>query len=177
LWLIQYLPPSVTVEGASMLDDNVAFWLMAENATRFGKSIPDKIKMAYTLPYATFHEARSNWRPLLFAKFFQLVVTATTTAEAIAMLAGPNHFTNWTGFVWDDKPAGGGPNPRYAVQWGSSTAPPVISPTDFVAYGYGSCTAWSTLLVCPFLYCLASICECAALISFFFFVILFANRV
>ena len=32
------------------------------------------------------------------------------------------------------------------MQWSSSTSPPIISPLDFVAYGYGSCTAWSTLL-------------------------------
>lgn len=141
-----FLPPSVSVEGRSMCDDNVAFWLMAENATLFGDRIPSQVKLGYTLPYANFHEARTNWRPLLFAKFFSLVAGARSTREAMALLAAPNRFTNWTGYMWDDAPAAGGPNPNYAVQWGSSTSPPVTSPVDFVAYGYGSCTAWATLL-------------------------------
>jgi len=33
----QYLPPSVTVDGASMFDDNIAFALMANNASLFSE--------------------------------------------------------------------------------------------------------------------------------------------
>ena len=54
-----------------MLDDNIAFALMADNATAhtFGKRVPLLHKLAYILPYATFHESRANWRPLFFAKY------------------------------------------------------------------------------------------------------------
>ena len=32
-----YLPPSVTVDGSSMFDDNIAFALMANNASKFSE--------------------------------------------------------------------------------------------------------------------------------------------
>ncbi|GAB5368300.1 hypothetical protein AAMO2058_001307500 [Amorphochlora amoebiformis] len=143
---LNYLPPSVSIEGTSMLDDNIAFFLMAQNASKFSPDIPKHLKEAYILPYASYHEARVNWRPLFFAKFFQIVEGAKNTAEAMEALIAPNLFTNWTGFNWPDKPPGGGQNANYQIQWGSSTAPPIISPFSFVAYGYGSCTGWSTLL-------------------------------
>ena len=38
------------------------------------------------------------------------------------------------------------PGADYQLHWSSSTNPPVVAPLDFVAYGYGSCTAWATLL-------------------------------
>ena len=39
------------------------------------------------------------------------------------------------------------PPPDYHLRWSSSTSPPVLSPWDFAAYGYGSCTAFATLHV------------------------------
>jgi len=141
-----YLPPSVSIEGTSMLDDNLAFYLMAERAAAFTEKVPKPLKLAYTLPYASYHEARVNWRPLFFSKFFALVAEANSTADAVARLVAPNHFTNVTGFSWPDKPGKNDGSMNYQVQWGSSTAPPIISPFDFISYGYGSCTAWATLL-------------------------------
>jgi len=81
-----YLPPAVTVDGASMFDDNIAFALMANKAcfplsddphlttpcvsqaAPYSSKVPLAIKLAYVLPYASFHEPRNNWRPLFFSK-------------------------------------------------------------------------------------------------------------
>ena len=117
-----YLPPSVTVKGASMFDDNIAFSLMAMNASAWTSNIPVDVRLAYILPYASYHEARSNWRPLFFAKFFSLVENAATVEQAMNLLASPSwepttapSFTNWTAYVWDDYPK---INPlAYHVQW------------------------------------------------------------
>ena len=65
-----FMPPSVAVDGASMFDDNIVFALMAYNASSFMRKLPLALVHSYVLPYADFHEARVNWRPLLFAKFF-----------------------------------------------------------------------------------------------------------
>ena len=65
---MRYLPASVTVQGTSMFDDNIAFAMMADNATSFASSIPLGVRLAYTLPYSSFYEPRNNWRPLFFAK-------------------------------------------------------------------------------------------------------------
>ena len=40
------------------------------NATNKAKKQQAAAKLAYVLPYAAYHEARQNWRPLFFAKFF-----------------------------------------------------------------------------------------------------------
>jgi hypothetical protein len=53
-----FLPPSVTLSGDSMLDDNIAFSLMANNASEFSSSLPLPLRLAYVLPYASYHEAR-----------------------------------------------------------------------------------------------------------------------
>ena len=53
-----YLPPAVTVQGASMLDDNIAFALLADAAAPFSKNLPLELRLAYVLPYASFHEPR-----------------------------------------------------------------------------------------------------------------------
>lgn len=41
--------------------------------------------------------------------------------------------------------ADGAADEDYTLRWSSSTSPPVLSPFDFAAYGYGSCTAFATL--------------------------------
>lgn len=140
-----YMPPSVSIDGNSMFDDNIAFTLMANNASAFASKIPLHLRLAYTLPYASYHEARVNWRPLFFAKFFQLVQTASTTHEAISMLVAPDVFANWTAHVWADYPHHDGQS-DYNIQWTSSTGPPIINPLAFAAYGYSSCTGYSTML-------------------------------
>eukprot|EP00697_Spironema_sp_BW2_P009572 gnl/Spiro4/24526_TR12160_c0_g1_i1.p1 gnl/Spiro4/24526_TR12160_c0_g1~~gnl/Spiro4/24526_TR12160_c0_g1_i1.p1 ORF type:complete len:448 (+),score=35.16 gnl/Spiro4/24526_TR12160_c0_g1_i1:40-1383(+) len=145
-----FLPPSVSVLYHSMLDDNIAFALMADRAAPWSATLPLATKLSYILPYATFHEARTNWRPLLFAKFFQIVAEAPTTLSALQLLASPawpstNSVLNWSASVWDAYPLA--QRPPFFAQWASSTNPPVLGPLEFVAYGYGSCSAWSTLLV------------------------------
>lgn len=145
-----YLPPSVSVNGNSSLDDTVAFTLMADNSSAFSSNLPLQIKLRYLLPYASYHEARTNWRPLMFAKFKGLVDGSKSTVEAMTRLMSPAWsatqapaVANWSAHVWDTYPAQRlGP----ILQWGSSTNPPVISPDDFTAYGYGSCTAWASLI-------------------------------
>ena len=88
-----------------MFDDNIAFALMADRAARWSANLPLSKKLAFILPYATFHEVRAiiiaplymenpccsccsssssrsrrqsrvNWRPLMFAKFFQCAAAA-----------------------------------------------------------------------------------------------------
>lgn len=58
----------------------------------------------------------------------------------------PPAFTHWTKNIWDSYPLKPSPDQEMSVRWASSTSPPVSSPFDFAAYGYGSCTAWATLL-------------------------------
>ena len=70
-----------------MLDDTLAFALMADRAARWSRTIPLEVKLAYLLPYATYHESRQNWRPLLFAKFFALVADAPDVRTAISRSA------------------------------------------------------------------------------------------
>ena len=93
---LHFLPPSVSVEGESMLDDNIAFAMMADNASTWASSLPLSMKMHYILPYASYHESRVNWRPLLFSKFFQVVADsgATSTKDVMQLLVDPNLFLN-----------------------------------------------------------------------------------
>jgi hypothetical protein len=145
-----YLPPSVSVTGNSSLDDTVAFTLMADNSSAFFANVPLQVKLRYLLPYASYHEARTNWRPMMFARFKGLVDGAQSTVEAMTRLITPGltsktapAVANWTAHVWDTYPA----HPQGPVlQWASSTNPPVIAPADFAVYGYGSCTAWASLI-------------------------------
>ncbi len=162
LWLLEhmpefdlsFLPGSVSVNGTSMLEDHIAFALMADRAAPWSSRLPLATKLSYLLPYASYHESRQNWRPLLFAKFFAVVANATSAREAMERLIAPNVFTDWESHYWPSSPVqppsrraeGGAGEKARPLAWGSSSTPPVSSVFDFVAYGYGSCTAWSTLL-------------------------------
>ena len=63
-------------------------------------------------------------------------------------LVAPNVFTEWTRHYWAASPRQSTDGEAYSVRWGSSSSPPVIAPFDMLAYGYGSCSAWSTILTC-----------------------------
>ena len=141
----QYLPPAVSVDGDSMFDDQIAFALMANNASKFTRNIPLSIRLPYILPYAGYHEARVNWRPLFFAKYFQLIENATSTHEAMSQLVAPNIILNWPKNVWEAHP-GAKDQSDYTIEWSSSTSPPVINPFAFTAYGYASCSGWATFV-------------------------------
>ena len=110
-----------------------------------------------------YRESRQNHRPLFFAKFFALVANATSVGEALGRLIAPNLFVDWAAHVWPSSPRQ--PSSAYRMAWyrstrtqappptrhqrpslsahpgpgpdhrSSSTAPPVVSPFDFVAYG------------------------------------------
>ena len=101
-----YMPPAVSVAGQSMFDDNIAFALMADNASAISDQLPLALRLSYGVPYASYHEARVNWRPLFFAKFFQLVAGSTSTREAMSHLVAPNVFLNWTSNLWASHPTG-----------------------------------------------------------------------
>jgi len=139
------MPPSVSIDGGSMFDDNIAFAMMADASNTWSQDIPLNIRLSYILPYATYQESRQNWRPLFFAKFYQLIEGATSAEEAFEMLVAPNLFLNWTAHVWDSRPTTIHET-DYNIQWSSSTSPPIIDPFSFVAYGYSSCTGWATML-------------------------------
>jgi len=143
---LHFLPGSVTVNGTSMLDDVIAFALMADAAAPWSATIPLEIKLPYLMPYASYHESRQNWRPLFFAKFFQLVANATSVKEAMERLIAPNVFTQWSEHYWPSSPRQPASSSKYEYVWSSSTAPPVVAPFDAIAYGYGSCSSWATFL-------------------------------
>ena len=145
-----YLPGSVTVNATSMLDDNIAFTLMADRAAPWSGTVSLEHKLTYTLPYASYHESRQNWRPLFFAKFFSVVADAATAEEALERLIDPNVFLNWTGHYWPSSPQQPRGGDGYQIKWSSSTSPPIVAPLDFVAYGYASCSGWATLVSCVF---------------------------
>ena len=84
---LHYLPGSVTVNATSMLDDTIAFALMADRAASFSSTVPLPLKYSYILPFGSYHESRQNWRPLFFAKYFSLVQNATTVDEALGALS------------------------------------------------------------------------------------------
>ena len=90
--------------------------------------------------------AGQNWRPLFFAKFFSVVANATTVEEALGRLLAPNVFLEWTSHYWPSSPRQPADAGTYEIKWSSSTAPPVVSPLEFIAYGYGSCSAWATFV-------------------------------
>ena len=143
-----FLPPSVSVAYGSMLDDNIAFSLMAYNSSRFAARVPLALWLHYVLPYATYHESRVNWRPLFFAKYIPALAGAESSADAVAKLTHtPFHDglrINWTDVAWPGAP---GDHAQGAANvWASSTSPPIIGPFDMAAYGYASCTGWSTTL-------------------------------
>ena len=106
-----------------MFDDNIVFAMMADTANGWSKSIDLNIRMAYTLPYASYQESRQNWRPLFFAKFFQIVEGAASPEEAFERLVAPNVFLNWTANRWDSRPSLSHET-DYNIQWSSSTSPP-----------------------------------------------------
>ena len=143
---LNFLPGAVAVNATSMLEDVIAFALMADRAAPWSDSVPLATKLAYILPYGGYHESRQNWRPLFFAKFFALVANATSVDEALSRLIAPNAFLEWTSHYWPDSPQQAGGRNSYTIKWSSSTAPPVVSPLEFVAYGYGSCSAWATFI-------------------------------
>jgi len=137
---LHYLPPSVTANGTSMLDDHIAFAVMADAAAPWARALPLGLRLAYGLPYAGYHEARQNWRPLLYAKFFSLVRNASSVEEALGRLLAPDVFTQWSRHYWPSSPrqADAKDDPVrnvYTLEWASSTAPPIVAPLDFVAYG------------------------------------------
>ena len=98
-------------------------------------SVPLAMKLAYVLPYAAYHESRQNWRPLLFAKYFGLVANASSVEEALGRLLAPNVFLQWSQHYWPSSPRQAPEAGDYRIKWSSSTAPPVVSPLDFVAWG------------------------------------------
>ena len=147
---LQYLPPSVSVNVTSMLDDVAAFAVLADRLATF--KVPLLQKLRYVLPYASYHEARTNWRPLLFAKHIAFAYGAPSTAAALATLVAPNVFLNWSSNTWQGAPneasaASGGSNAAYEIEWESSTAPPVVGPFEFASYGFASCSGWSSMVV------------------------------
>ena len=129
-----FMPPSVSIDGGSMFDDNIAFAMMADRVNTWSNNIPLSVRMAYTLPYASYQESRQNWRPLFFAKFFQIVQGAASPEDAFERLISPNVFLNWTANGWDSRPSLS-KETNYNIQWSSSTSPPIIDPFSFVAYG------------------------------------------
>mmetsp|Transcript_96030 Transcript_96030/g.176474 ORF Transcript_96030/g.176474 Transcript_96030/m.176474 type:complete len:364 (-) Transcript_96030:3-1094(-) len=143
---LQFLPPSVTVEGFSMLDDNIAFALMAWNASGLLPKPPLQVAFSYFLPYASYHEPRTNWRPLFFAKYFGMAGKAVTSRKAVdALIAGGTPLMKWTAHTWADFP-GSRSNTYNLGPFAPSSTPPVVGPFDFTAYGYASCTGWATFL-------------------------------
>jgi hypothetical protein len=140
-----YMPPSVSIDGDSMFDDNIAFAMMADASNKWSNQINIQIRMSYVLPYATYQESRQNWRPLFFAKFYQLTEGSASAEDAFEKMVAPNLFLNWTNNNWDSRPTTTRES-DYNIQWSSSTSPPIIDPFSFVAYGYSSCTGWATML-------------------------------
>lgn len=143
---LDYLPPSISVNVTSMLDDVAAFAVMADKVMS-SFQVPLVQKLRYVLPYASYHEARTNWRPLLFAKHVSFVNGATSTEDAMARLVAPNVFLSWGTNSWEGAPNAESANSStYEIEWDSSTAPPVVSPFEFATYGYASCSGWSSMV-------------------------------
>lgn len=144
---MDFLPPAVAVEGASMLDDTIAFSLMAWNASQLFPKPPIKIALTYLLPYATLHESRANWRPIFFAKYFKFANGLRTSRDILAaLIVSGVTIMNWTAHTW---PGFSGLSPLNSYDLGpfaASSTPPVLAPFDFVAYGYASCTGWAKFL-------------------------------
>jgi hypothetical protein len=115
---LHFLPGSVAVNSTSMLEDVVAFALMADHAAAWSAGIPLGIRLAYILPYGSYHESRQNWRPLFFAKFFGLVANASSVEDAWGRLLAPNAFAEWTQHYWpaSSQQAGAGNACRRAVR-------------------------------------------------------------
>lgn len=143
---LQFLLGAVSVEGTSMLDDNLAFALMAWNASSLWPRPPLEVVYPYFLPYASYHEARTNWRPPFFAKFFRLVEGLKTSQEVVDALITENvRLMNWTAFRWPGY-SGKSIGSYELGPFASGSTPPVVAPADFLTYGYGSCTAWAKFL-------------------------------
>merc|ERR1712070_68164 len=109
-----------------MLEDNIAFALMALNASSLEPKPPVALQLAYVLPYANFHEARTNWRPIFFAKLFQNADGLSSTNAVLGRLLNRSLYLNWTAQSWADEPASGASDgsAHYELQWASSTNPP-----------------------------------------------------
>lgn len=56
--------------------------------------------------------------------------------QAVASLVAPNVFLQWENAT----------DENFKLKWMSRVTPPVVAPFDFIAWGHGSCTAWSTLI-------------------------------
>eukprot|EP00439_Symbiodinium_sp_Y106_P080098 s234_g18.t2 len=144
---LHFLPGSVSVDGESMLDDNIAFALMAWNASNLNPRPPMAVALPYLLPYASYHEARSNWRPLFFAKYFSAAAELQSSQAVVDALIGDGvRLMNWTSFKWADFPGKSESNIYELGPFASGSTPPVVAPADFLLYGYGSCTAWAKFL-------------------------------
>ncbi|CAJ1383770.1 unnamed protein product [Effrenium voratum] len=155
---LQFLPGAVSVEGSSMLDDNIAFALMAWNASKLTPRPPLPVVFPYLLPYASYHEAqpcrhihvpfllRTNWRPPFFAKYFALAASQTSSRGVVdALISDGVRLMNWTSFRWPGY-SGKSANVYELGPFASGSTPPVVAPADFLLYGYGSCTAWAKFL-------------------------------
>jgi hypothetical protein len=53
---LNYLPPSISVNVTSMLDDVAAFAVMADTVQSPRWNLTLALKLAYILPYAAYHE-------------------------------------------------------------------------------------------------------------------------
>ena len=69
---------------------------MADKAARFSENLPLSKKLNFILPYATFHESRVNWRPLMFSKFFGCVNARPALVAHHSVLCLSCHATSKT---------------------------------------------------------------------------------
>jgi transglutaminase-like putative cysteine protease len=128
-FLLEYMPETDKgVVSEAQLSDHARLALRARNRFSWARDVPWKIFLNEVLPYRSLDEPYDHWRPDFFDRFAPMVEEAASITEA-AMILNRDIWSIW-GLVFK-----------------SDQAPEILSPSQVIQAGYGSCSALSIFLV------------------------------
>jgi hypothetical protein len=130
-YLHAYMPArDVDVVSDRFVNDTALLALQARGASPWAAAVPWQLFLDYVLPYASLDEPREDWRSLFWPLLRPLVAGTSTPGEA-ALLLNKQIWRIW------------------GVHFKADQAPEILSPSQVIRAGYGSCSALSILWSAP----------------------------
>jgi hypothetical protein len=102
--------------------------LQARTDNSWAHQVPWDTFLDFVLPYSNLDEPRENWRSVFYPLFKPMVAGTSSLAEA-ALLLNKEIWSIW------------------GIHFKSDQAPEILSPSQVIKAGYGSCSALSIFLV------------------------------
>ena len=128
-FLLDFMPESdKAIVSEEQLATDVRLALRARNRFPWARDVPWEVFLNEVLPYRNLDEPYDHWRPDFYDRFAPMVEGATSITEA-AMILNRDIWKIW-GLVFK-----------------SDQAPEVLSPSQVIKAGFGSCSALSIFLV------------------------------